>query len=264
MVRLYNPYYKTITKGQKTKNVVMRCLFWLSLLGGIAGVICLIVFKFEWYYWVGCASAAIVLMIVFGCLGAPAEYIDIDDNPKVELDPPEKVVIHTVDDDPLRKSYSVYGIRGGIAVCKCGKPFDPKNIEYSVHNVRNTNTFDEYDNMRSRETGTLVVECKCEKCGETYLENIDIELSTYSSVRKNEMFSDKTTIETKRTKTDVDDNVLKLYEYDKKKYDLYYDEYKRYVKKQEDKNEKLKDSNLKRIEELKTKGWYEKSDNDHM
>lgn len=281
-MRLYNPEYEKNKEKYEKRNKRIGnfygafCFF--TILVAIGVIIYLIIIKAAWYYYLIDIAGGLFLMLLSGLI-MPAQIPEfIDFKPlsadKITLDyireqyPDTKVIVKSSVTDIARGSgaanlYSYRGIHRGIAVCECGKIYNPDNISFTVENRSSITTHTENGNMFSSEKANVKVACKCSKCGKVGEETFyGVIRSTGSSIRKHIIFTDNDTVTSTSYAPDYQKLVTEVYEQDKKRYETDKAEYERIIRKKQRemqfKLEKERTETEKRIAELRAKGWYEK------
>lgn len=279
-MRLYNPKYGKETKKElrvkKARTNAVTTVLLLIILAAIAGLICCIVFKAAWYFYLADIGGGLVLFFVFGALipNVEKEYIDfhIEESQEeyvarslIKLTP-EKVmtgVMQRATDTGFLSGTAYKGIWHGIAVCECGHIHSLKDIEYEIENRSSSSTSSDNGNMYFYETADIHIVCHCSKCGkddEGYCYNV--KNSTGSITVKHELFSDRDTRTTKSNTVDYAGYIETIYNEDLRQYKAdckKYDEIQKQKRWEFERNfQSHREKELREIERLRAKGWYEK------
>ncbi|MDE6059014.1 MAG: hypothetical protein K2G44_03125 [Clostridia bacterium] len=279
-MRLYNPKSgKEIEKEQKKKKhrsnfVTFLVLF--SILLAIGGLVCCIVFKVKWYYYLVDIIGGFILLIIVSCFypKKTVEYVDIpieesvDEYIKRSLSEltPEKTMsgVKRSAGQSEWQGNPYKGIWKGIAVCECSRIYGLKNITYDITGRSRSSTSDDNGNMQFYETASIKINCRCSECGKTSEHMFyDVKNSTGSLKRKQEWFSDRTTVTTTSREVDYAGFVENQYNEDIAQYKKDCKRYQEIIERKIDelrRNFKYKQEKERRqIEELRAKGWYEKN-----
>lgn len=184
-MRLYNPNYGKETEKQlkawKRRQKASTALIWLTILAAIAGLVCCIVFKVKWYYYLVDIVGGIVLIICIAYFITPPvikKYEDIpieqteDEYVAQELSKltPEKVmtsVFQRPDDTAIFGGVAYKGIWHGIAVCECGHVLSLKDISFDVENRSSSTTHTE-NGMYTAEQATIRIKASLSEMRQGY------------------------------------------------------------------------------------------------
>lgn len=278
-MRLYNPEYEKNKEKYKKRNKRIDNFYgvfnFFTILAAIGVIIYLIIIKAAWYYYLIDIAGGLFLMYLIGRI-MPAhilEYIDFGplSADEITLDyvmeqyPDTKVIVKSAEDN-VRGHLYYKGIFHGIAVCDCGKIYNPEDLlSFTVENRTSITSHTENGSMYTSEKADVKVTCKCSKCGKVDEKTIwGVTISTGSSIRKHIIFTDNDTVTSTSHTADLKKLVAEVYEQDKKRHKSDKDEYSRIIREKQREMQFKLDRKLtateKRIAEYRAKGWYEKEE----
>lgn len=279
-MRLYNPNFGKETekqiKSRKRRENIVFVLQLFNFLAAIGGLVCCIVLKTKWYFYLVDIGGWFILFCIFSCFSPNKiqEYLDIpvEENEDQYIAKnlgdvsPEKLMTDVMkysDDTSVFGGTPYKGIWRGIAVCECGEVYGPDDITYDVENRRSVRSVSENSDQSFYEVGDVTVKCDCHKCGKHYENKYsNVSRSTGSIKSKHTMFSDHTTITTTSKDADFGAYVVDRYGEDLKRHNADRAKYEKMVsQKIEELRRRYKyrhEAALRQIEKLTAEGWYEK------